>query len=88
MRRSVASKRAGDDRGVPFTMPPPDLEAPPWFFDADESPRTISEPPTMPATGIGAPGHDALGRYVGEKPDMRTPEEKLTAMQKKSWWKP
>jgi len=67
---------------------PPDLECPDWFLDADDSPRTIIEPPTMPATGIGAPGHDGLGRYVGPAVETRTAEEQLKDAQKeKGFWR-
>lgn len=88
MRRWVASKRALEETGQPFTMhPPPPMEAPAFWFASDESPREIIEPPTMPATGIGAPGHDGLGRYVGPAVETRTAEEQLADAQKKSWWK-
>lgn len=89
MRRWLAAKRLHEDRGEPFVMgDPPPLECPDFWFASDESPREIIEPPKLPATGIGAPGHDGLGRYVGPKVETRTAEEQLADAQKrKGFWR-
>jgi hypothetical protein len=89
MRRWLAAKRLHEDRGEPFVMgDPPPMECPDFFFASDESPREIIEPPTMPASGIGAKNHDGLGRYVGPAVETRNAEQQLKdAQKKKGFWR-
>lgn len=88
-RAYVATKRAAEDSGQPaYYGPPPEFDAPLWWFQTNPEPRTFVEPPTIPATGIGAPNHDGLGRYVQPAIETRTAEEQLADAQKrKGFWR-
>lgn len=62
---------------------------PEWFMQANPEPRTFVEPPQIPLTGIGAPNHDGLGRYVGPARETRTAERQFAdaTKGKRGFWR-